>query len=74
MWIKKGAYLPFHETLGGHRTLVIYITSHLIYGKEPPKISPTKDRRITKDDLDGDENYIKLLKKYECKHTIIKHI
>ena len=62
MWIKKGSYLPLHTTVGLHRTTVIEIKSHLIYGKDPSTKPPPKYRRLTGDYLEGYEKHISTLK------------
>lgn len=53
MIINKGAYLTLHVTVGGRRTIVIGIPSHLLYGEYPPRTYPPKFRRLTGEHPEG---------------------
>ena len=70
IWIKEGSYLPFHETVGGHRTRVMGILSHMVNGNVPPTISPQKDSWVTGDQTEGMDNYNSLLKEHLREHII----
>ena len=63
--IGKGSYFTYYATIGYHRDTVIWILSHLIFGKDTPKIPPPKSISLTGDHPEGINNYIRLLKYYE---------
>ena len=46
MWIDKGGYFNFHETVVGSSIIVVYIKSHMVYGKDPPKNPQPIYRRL----------------------------
>ena len=58
--------------MGVYNIIVIDNPSHLIYGKDTPKIAPPKYRWITGDHQEGVKNYNKLLKEDKKKHIMIE--